>query len=112
MKILDILKSLFSKKDIMDKTGNNEVVTQPNTVDNNTDLQAEIKKLNSRISFMAEKMEKMTLQQDQMLCHIEQVLFHASGSFATEEGNINKNPETKIENGKNVVQIRGFRHLN
>lgn len=113
MKILDIVKNWFNKKDVVEIKTDDSVVAQQNTntVDN-TDLQAEIKRLNSRISFITEKMEKMTQQNEQMLCQMEQVLFHTSGSFHAEENDINKNIETKIKNDKNVVNIRYLSHLN
>ena len=107
MKILDIFKNWFSKKnETVEVKVDNVVETQQqntNTV-NDQDLQAEIKKLNSRISFMTEKVEKMTKQQEEMLCQMEQVLFHTSGSFVPEE--------IKINNIKNMVNIGDFSQLN
>lgn len=114
MKILDIFKNWFSKKNEVELKVSNEVVPQQqntNTV-NETDLQIEIKRLNSRISFMTEKVEKMTKQQEEMLCQMEQVLFHTSGSFVPEEINIRQDHEIKINNIKNMVNIGDYSQLN
>ena len=109
MKILEMIKgkivSWLSKKEDV-----NVPVIEQNTNQTTADLEAEIKKLNSRISFMTQKIEEMTQKQEQILCNVEQVLFHSSGSFATEE-EPNK-IETTIENGKNVVQMKGWYRLN
>ena len=74
------------------------------------ELKAEINKLNSRISFMTEKMEKLYQQQEQMLVMSEQILYYSSGSF--EDTSTSTSQETKIENGKNVVQMKGLYRLN
>lgn len=69
----------------LDKVLEKYVVRLETFDDQITSLKSEIKKLNSRVSFLVDKIEKMSNQQDNILCQTEQILFNASGSFDSEE---------------------------
>jgi uncharacterized coiled-coil protein SlyX len=108
MKLIKTIMNKFAgwlgkKKQIERKT-----VIVENTNNTITQENLEIKKLNSRVSFLTQKMEEMQTQQNQLLVLVEQILFHTSGSFDEDQNQ----DVTFDKEGKNLVQIKSNYKLN
>ena len=94
-KISDKIKKILSRK----KTETKKI--QNNVINEQLELDKQMNKLNSRISLMAQKIEEMQKQQEQTLMFVEQILYHASGSF--EENSNNPSRARESDNKENFV---------
>jgi hypothetical protein len=95
------VETINTKKDVEEQQQNS-----------NTELKAEISKLNSRISFMAEKIERLNKQQDTLSCYCEQILYNSS-SNGVDDNNIETSFSTdkiieknEIITPKNVIPFK------